>query len=110
MLDRWNEYSKCANKPLTDLIELNMEAFDNYISNLKIFNESTQAKNPTDFIIAQTKLINNANIAALKYAPDVNKIWFETSFQISKLYTDDLRNSLSKVSDLVKSSLDVSNK
>lgn len=72
------------------------------MSNLKTLNECINAKNPADLINAHNKLINDTNTEVVKYIQETNKIWFESCSEISKLFNDDLRNSISKASDFAK--------
>lgn len=103
MTENWNKLYQCISRPATELAQLNIQTWNNWLKSTGApLEEVTQAKKPEDLLWAQMKLANMANLEALSYAKKVNAILTETFSETNDIVTDLIRETTAKSSELIK--------
>ena len=102
MSDKWSEYCKQMNEPVTELLDHNTATLNNLSKNMKSITEDMlQAKCPEDFVATFMRLANMNSLEALKYSQGLMSILMRANTSSrTEAFTEAMKEAATKLMKL----------
>lgn len=98
-MNKWCEYSKEASKPWLELMELNLQTFNQWTKQAKSMQEFSQTRSPEDLYETQKKIGTEAVQAWNEYLQKLTAIYVESASHFGNLFQNISEDVYQKTSE-----------